>query len=112
MPCDYACDRCDCSFSVGNYHGIDDSSVYALYCRHCGSEHRLISGRDSGPDGLRFALGSAEIVISSQGEVGVRCGSCNAAGPIGRDGPITDVEPDRCPKCALGTMRQGAGWLS
>jgi hypothetical protein len=111
MPTDYRCSACDWKASVGGYHGFDGNWFNALYCRHCGAPQVLESRFSLDPaEPTSASFDRAEILSSTGQRRSVRCGYCGATGPLGSDGPITDDEPTKCPKCKTGSVVVGDVW--
>lgn len=131
MPDHYTCSACHLTVTVGSYHGSSRERrawYRALYCRHCGTRYTLAEPVAQFLAGLGVATEQRtgfEYAISGGGRVQhvrvspnaaapmLRCGVCDAEGPFGPAGPLTDEEPgSRCPRCKHETLTHRGRWIT
>ncbi|GDY22009.1 hypothetical protein LBMAG56_33560 [Verrucomicrobiota bacterium] len=126
MPFSYQCSDCKCLIALGSYHSVTGQAV-GLYCRHCGTYHRLEetiqqyfeawSAEKNTAKKSYHLIGpkSDRLITLTPGEAAplISCENCKAEGPFGPSGPITDEDPRGiCPRCKQATMKRSGEWIT
>lgn len=109
MPKDYQCSSCECTISIGSYHGFDGEYVTAVYCKNCGAQYYVQQSTVQFFDGLRGGhqreehpqyqvRGPSTIqtidVALHEPSPQITCDICREEGVFGAAGYITEDAPE------------------